>query len=110
MQVAVVRQSENEENTVIRRLSTFVLTLVALVSFVNVGHAQQPLMTRHTREEVASRAVPLVGNFHANEAAFKLDTAPLPRFVRDGSSASGESAGEPGTTQRDHVILVISTG
>ena len=51
----------------IRRLSTFVLTLVALVSFVNVGHAQQPLMTRHTREEVASRAVPLVGHMSATQ-------------------------------------------
>src|ERR1035441_9290281 len=67
MQIAVARQSENEENTVIRRLSTFVLTLVALVSFVNVGHAQQPLMTRHTREEVASRAVPLVGHMSATQ-------------------------------------------
>ena len=51
----------------IRRLSTFVLTLVALVSFVSVGHAQQPLMTRHTREEVASRAVPFVGHMSATQ-------------------------------------------
>ncbi len=67
MQIAVVRQSENEENTVIRRLSTFVLTLVALVSFVKVGHAQQPLMTRHTRDEVATRAVPPVGHMSATQ-------------------------------------------
>ena len=67
MQIAVARQSENEENTVIRRLSTFVLTLVTLVLFVKVGQAQQPLMTRHTRNEVASRAVPLVGHMSATQ-------------------------------------------
>ncbi len=51
----------------IRRLSTFVLTLVALVSIVNVGHAQQPLMTRHTRDEVTSRVAPLVAHMSATQ-------------------------------------------
>lgn len=52
----------------IRRLSTFVLTVVALVSVVNVvGQAQQPLMTRHTRDEVASRVAPLVGHLSATQ-------------------------------------------
>jgi kumamolisin len=45
-----------------------VLTVVALVSVVNVvGHAQQPLMTRHTRDEVASRVAPLVGHLSATQ-------------------------------------------
>jgi NADPH-dependent glutamate synthase beta subunit-like oxidoreductase len=52
---------------VIRRLSTFVLTIVALLSVVNVGHAQQSLMTRHTRDEVASRVAPLVGHMSATQ-------------------------------------------
>jgi subtilase family serine protease len=52
---------------VIRRLSTFLLTIVALVSVVNVGHAQQPLMTRHTRDEVTSRVAPLVGHMSATQ-------------------------------------------
>lgn len=53
----------------IRRLSTFVLSLVALVSVVNaVCLAQsQTLMTRHTRVEVTSKAVPLVGAMNAKQ-------------------------------------------
>jgi hypothetical protein len=52
---------------VIRRLSTFVLTIVALLSVVSVGHAQQSLVTRHTRDEVTSRVAPLVGHMSATQ-------------------------------------------
>jgi len=53
---------------VTRKLSTFVLTIVALVSFVNVvAHAQSTLMTRHTREEVTSKIAPLVGHLPASQ-------------------------------------------
>jgi subtilase family serine protease len=53
--------------TVIPKLSTFVLTVVALVSTMNIAHAQQPLMTRHTRDEVTSRVAPLVGHLSATQ-------------------------------------------
>lgn len=52
----------------IRRLSTFVLTIVALVSYVNVaGHAQESLMTRHTRDEVTSRVARPAGHLSATQ-------------------------------------------
>ncbi|HYM74481.1 MAG TPA: S53 family serine peptidase [Candidatus Dormibacteraeota bacterium] len=53
----------------IRRLSTFVLTLIALASVVStVCYAQsQTLMTRHTRDEVTSRIAPLVGHLSATQ-------------------------------------------
>ncbi len=53
----------------IRRISTFVLTTVALLSFASViSVAQsQSLMTRHTRDEVTSRIAPLVGHVAGNQ-------------------------------------------
>ena len=51
----------------IRRLNTVVLTFVALLSVVNVGHAQQPLMTRHARNEVTSRVAPFLGHMSATQ-------------------------------------------
>jgi subtilase family serine protease len=54
---------------VIRRLSTFLLTIAAFVSVMSaVGLAQsQTLMTRHTREEVIGKVAPLVGHLSATQ-------------------------------------------
>ena len=63
----VTAQSKGE--TVIRRLSTFLLTIAAFVSVMSaVGLAQsQTLMTRHTREEVIGKVAPLVGHLSATQ-------------------------------------------
>ena len=63
----VTAQSKGE--TVIRRLSTFLLTIAAFVSVMSaVGLAQsQTLMTRHTREEVTGKVAPLVGHLSATQ-------------------------------------------
>jgi subtilase family serine protease len=82
---------------VIRRLSTFVLTIVALVSVVNVGHAQQPLMTRHTRDEVTSRVAPLVGHLSATQnlrivlVLQHRNQAELDQFLKDVYDPSNSS-------------------
>ncbi len=81
----------------IRRLSTFVLTIVALVSVVNVGHAQQPLMTRHTRDEVTSRVAPLVGHVSATQNLRLVlvlqhrNQSELDQFLKDVSDPSNPS-------------------
>ncbi len=53
----------------IRKLSRFVLTLAAIVSVGSIVclAQSQTLMTRHTREEVNSKAVPLVGHMNATQ-------------------------------------------
>jgi subtilase family serine protease len=54
---------------VIRRLSTSVLPVVALVAIVSgLCYAQsQTLMTRHTRDEVLARTAPLVGHMNPTQ-------------------------------------------
>jgi kumamolisin len=44
-----------------------VLTIVATAAIVNIAQAQQPLMTRHVRDEVTSRAAPVVGHLSATQ-------------------------------------------
>lgn len=52
----------------IRRLSTFVLTVVALMSVSSVCLAQpQTPVTRHTRDEVINKVSPLVGHLSATK-------------------------------------------
>lgn len=52
-----------------RRVSTHVLTVVALMLVVSVaGQAQQTLMTRHTRDEVINRVAPLIGHLSASQS------------------------------------------
>ena len=47
-----------------RRLTTFVLAMIAMLSITSVvSNAQsQTLVTRHTRDEVTSKVAPLVGH------------------------------------------------
>ena len=48
-----------------RRLCKFVFTAAALILSMSMpGFTQQALMTRHTREEVTSKTVPLVGSMN----------------------------------------------
>jgi subtilase family serine protease len=56
--------------TVIRRLTVFLLTIVAIVSGATIAsQAQlQSPVTRHTREEVVTGRVPLVGHLPANQS------------------------------------------
>lgn len=53
----------------IRRLSTFVLTVVALMSVISSVCLAQPQtpVTRHTREEVINKVSPLVGHLSATK-------------------------------------------
>lgn len=53
----------------IRRLSTFVLTVVALMSVISSVCLAQPQtpVTRHTRDEVVNKTVPLVGHLSATK-------------------------------------------
>ncbi|HVN18575.1 MAG TPA: S53 family serine peptidase [Dongiaceae bacterium] len=75
----------------IRRISTVVLTTVALLWFASgISVAQsQSVMTRHTREEVTSRVAPLVGHLAASqqmELTFVLphrNQADLDQFLTD---------------------------
>jgi subtilase family serine protease len=55
---------------VIRRLSTFLLTIAAIVSGANTLCQAQPqsLLTRHVREVTANRQVPLVGHLPASQS------------------------------------------
>lgn len=53
----------------IRRLSTFLLTMVVIVSGTTiVSQAQQSLLTRHVREVVHSGQAPLVGHLPATQS------------------------------------------
>jgi subtilase family serine protease len=89
---------------VIRRLSTFVLTIAALLSIVNVGHAQRSLMTRHTRDEVTSRVAPLVGHMSATQnlrivlVLQHRNQSELDQFLRD--------AYDPSTPSYRHFLSV----
>jgi len=55
---------------VIRRLSTFVLTVVALMSVISSVCLAQPQtpVTRHTRDEVINKVSPLVGHLSATKS------------------------------------------
>jgi subtilase family serine protease len=83
----------------LRRLSTSLLAIVALVSIVNtVCHAQSlPLLTRHVRDVVANGQAPLVGKLPATQTLrFDIvlplrDRAGLQTFVREVNDATSSS-------------------
>src|SRR5579863_9093016 len=58
------------EKSMIRRLSTFLLTIVALVSVVNIAsHAEsKPLLTHHVRDVTSNGQATLVGHLPANQS------------------------------------------
>ena len=90
----------------IQRLSKFVLTSVALLMVMSVvGFAQSPtLMTRHTRDEVVNKTVPLVGrlsptkNLHINLILQHRNQAELEQFLKD--------LQDPGSPSYRHFLTV----
>lgn len=81
----------------IRRLATSLLTLVALVSAVNVVCGAETVSTRHTREVTLNRQAPLVGHLPANQSMRIVlmlplrDQAGLDNFLKEVYTPSSPS-------------------
>lgn len=83
----------------IRRLASSLLTLVALVSAVNVvcRAESRPLLTRHTREVIVNRQAPLVGRLPESQSMRIVlmlplgDQAGLDAFLKEAYDPSSAS-------------------
>jgi subtilase family serine protease len=88
----------------LRRISTSLLAIVALLSIVNtVCHAQPlPLLTRHVRDVVASGQAPLVGKLPATQT-LRFDVV-LPLRDRAGLQAFVREVNDPASPTYHHFL------